>query len=208
MFRNMFRTICLSIALAYAPGFPVMAQTDVRGICVVLSVEGASVVSAPGNGRRAAEVGLGLGRGATLRTEHNARVTLQCDSELRVVVGPASEIAVARLVDDAQQTFGMRLMQGIAGFFSDGDDTGETIQIRTPSAVAAVRSTEWAMRVTEGASAVFAREGAVFVFGETETVQLGPGDGVDVTADGTVGSVVQWGQLRIDRFAELLGPDW
>jgi len=204
----MFRTICLSIALAYAHVVPVMAQTDVRSICVVLSVEGTSVVSAPGNRRRAAEVGLGMGRGATLRTEANARVTLQCYSDLRVVVGPASEIAVARLVDDAQQTFGMRLMQGIAGFFSDSDDTGETIQIRTPSAVAAVRSTEWAMRVTEGASAVFAREGAVFVFGETETVQLGPGDGVDVSAGGTVGPVVQWGQLRIDRFAELLGSDW
>ena len=204
----MLRTICLAVALACAPAAHAVAQTPGPGICVIVSVDGASVVSAAGAGRLPAEVGLGLGRNATLRTGPEARVTLQCDGDLRVIVGPASEIAVGRVVGDAPRTFLMRLMEGIAGFVTDGTESGGGVQIRTPSAVAAVRSTEWAMQVTDGASAVFARQGAVFVVGETGRVRLGPGDGVDVSAEGAVGPVVQWGQPRIDLVAELLGRDW
>lgn len=74
--------------------------------------------------------------------------------------------------------------------------------------MAAVRSTQWAMQVTDDTSAMFARDGPVFVLGDTGTARLGSGDGVDVAADGTLGAVVQWGQPRIDRISELLGPAW
>lgn len=46
------------------------------------------------------------------------------------------------------------------------------------------------------------------VVGETGRVTLGPGEGVDVASTGAVGPVVQWGQARINLFADLLGPDW
>ena len=204
----MFRTLFLVVVLCIAPVSDALAQTPVQGGCVILSVEGEAVVSAPGAGRRAAELGLGLGRNSTLRTEPEGRVTLQCDGDLRVLVGPASELTVLRLLEEVPQTFGMRLKRGIAGFLFNGGDDGGGVQVRTPSAVAAVRSTQWSMQVTDGASAVFARDGTVFIFGETGTVQLSPGDGVDVSAEGEVGPVVQWGQRRIDLLAELLGPDW
>jgi hypothetical protein len=204
----MLRAVFLAIVLCLAPASVALAQAAPQGICVIQSVEGAAEVSAMGAGRRAAEVGVALGRNATLRTEADSRVTLDCDRDLTVVVGPASELQVLRVFEDAPQTFGLRLMQGIAGFLFESSDDDAGVQVRTPSAVAAVRSTHWAMQVTGGASAVFARDGAVFVFGETGTVQLGPGDGVDVSADGVVAPVVQWGQRRIDLFAELLGSDW
>ena len=57
-------------------------------------------------------------------------------------------------------------------------------------------------------SAVFARDGAVFVVAEGGSVRLGAGEGVDVTQTGSVGAVVRWGQARIDLFDDLLGPDW
>lgn len=204
----MLRAVFLAFVMGIALVPQARAQTAAQGVCFVVSVDGAAEVSARGAGRFAARVGLGIGRNATLRTGSDTRVTLDCDGDLRVVVGPASEISVASVLDSAPRTFRMRLLRGIAGFLFDGPDRDKTIQVRTPSAVAAVRSTQWAMRITEGASAVFARRGAVFVFGETGRVQLGPGDGVDVAADGTMGPVVQWGQARIDLFAELLGPDW
>ncbi|MEQ6250314.1 FecR family protein [Sulfitobacter sp. HNIBRBA3233] len=204
----MFRPLLLCLALFCLPASSVFGQTGGRGICVIVAVEGSAMVSAPGAGRRAAEVGLALGSNATLRTGAGARATLQCNEDLRVLVGPSSQIAVARFAKEAPQTFGMRLVQGIAGFFYDSSQPDGTVQIRTPSAVAAVRSTEWAMRVTDGASAVFARAGAVFVFGDNGRVQLGAGDGVDVSATGAVGPVVQWGQGRIALFGDLLGPDW
>jgi ferric-dicitrate binding protein FerR (iron transport regulator) len=116
------------------------------------------------------------------------------------------ESTVARLVSGATQPVALRLLEGIAGFLYDGD--GDGVQVHTPSAVAAVRSTQWAMRIEDDASAVFAREGVVFVRGDEATVHLAPGDGVDVSANGDVGSVVRWGKARIDLFARLLGPGW
>ena len=194
----------LAAALMAALSAAVAAQGV--GACVVQSVDGRATVFAPGAGRHDAVVGLLIGANATLRTRAETRVTLLCPDNLRVVVGPATEISVARLVSGGPRPVALRLMRGIAGFLFDGE--GDGVQVSTPSAVAAVRSTEWALRVQGGATAAFAREGAVFVVGDTGTVRLGAGDGVDVTPGGEVGAVVQWGQARIDLFAQLLGADW
>ena len=197
---------CLFLAAALLVGFSAQLSAQDAKPCVIRSVEGRAIVSAPGAARHVAEVGLGMGANATLRTRAGARVTLLCPDDLRVVVGPETEIALARLVSGGPQPVALRLMRGIAGFLFDGG--GDGVQVRTPSAVAAVRSTQWAMRVGDGASAVFARDGSVFVQGDDATVRLGPGDGVDVSASGAVGPVVRWGQARIDLFARLLGPAW
>jgi hypothetical protein len=194
------------LGAALASGLSVAAVAQDAGPCVILSVSGDAVVSAPGAGRQTAVPGLGIGRNATLRTGPEARVTLQCPDALQVIVGPDTDIGVARIVPGGRQPVALRLMRGIAGFLFDG--TGDGVQVNTPSAVAAVRSTQWAMRVVDGATGTFAREGTVSVHGAEAAVRLTPGEGVDVTADGEVRPVVRWGQPRIDLFAQLLGPDW
>ena len=204
----MIRSFFLALALGLAPVSVAIAQAPEQGVCIISSVEGGAMVFARGVKSRAAEVGLGMGRSATLRTEAEGRVTLQCNDDLRVIVGPGSEHMVMRLMQEAPQTFGMRLKQGIAGFLFTAGEDGGSVEIRAPSAVAAVRSTQWAMQVTDRASAVFAREGTVAVSGQTGKVQLTPGDGVDVSSGGTLKPVVKWGQRRIDLYADLLGPDW
>lgn len=204
----MLRPLPLIAVLCAAPFFFAEAQTHQRGVCFILALEGAGRVLALGVGSRPAEVGLGLGRNATLRTGEGARATLDCDGNLRVVVGPGSEFQVLRIVDAAPRTLRLKIIRGIAGFIFDGSDADGGVQVRTPSAVAAVRSTAWAMQVADGDVAVFARDGTVFVVNETGSARLGPGDGVDVTANGTLGGVVQWGQPRIDLLSTLLGPSW
>jgi hypothetical protein len=201
---TMLRHLVIAVPLLACSAVSSAAQDTAP--CTVASVYGRAFVSAPGAGRHLAVVGLGMGANATLRTTAYARVTLRCPDDLRVVVGSSTEIAVARLVADSPQPVALRLLRGIAGFLFDG--AGDGVQVRTPSAVAAVRSTEWAMRVENDASAVFARDGTVFVQGSDGSVSLGPGDGVDVSAAGDVGQIVLWGQARIDLFATLLGPDW
>lgn len=196
----------LLLGAALASGLSFAAQAQDAGPCVILSVQGDAAVSAPGAGRLDAVPGLGIGRNATLRTRAEARVTLQCPDALQVIVGPDTEIAVARIIPGGRQPVALRLIRGIAGFLFDG--TGDGVQVNTPSAVAAVRSTQWAMRVVDGATATFAREGTVSVHGAEAAVRLTSGEGVDVTADGEVRPVVRWGQPRIDLFAQLLGPDW
>ena len=200
----MLRSLLLGAALAFCFSAEVSAQ-DAEP-CVVQTVEGRATVAAPGTRRKVAAVGLGMDANATLRTMANARVTLLCSDDLRVVVGSETEIAVARLLSGGPQPVALRLMRGIAGFLFNGD--GDGVQVHTPSAVAAVRSTQWAMRVEDDTSAVFARDGTVFVRGKDTTVRLAPGDGVDVSTDGALGPVVRWGQARIDLFAQLLGPEW
>src|SRR6056297_2828182 len=194
-FYSLAFVACLFIGLAG----PVAAQAP--GQCVITQTEGEAVVSARGAGRQPAVVGLGLGTNATLRTRADARVVMECSGGLRVVLGPDSRIRLSGLLQGAQAPLGLRLLDGIAGFLFDGDGS-DSVQVRTPSAVAAVRSTEWALRVRGRACGVFARDGTVFVVADGGTVRLGPGDGVDVTRRGAVGDVVRWGQARIDLFDE------
>lgn len=181
------------------------AHAQSSGTCLVQRVEGAAIVSAGGAARRPVEPGLALGPNETLRTTSGARVTLACSDNLKVVVGPDSEITVEGLLAGDVRPFGLRLLDGIAGFLFKGS---RGVQVRTPSAVAAVRSTEWAMRVHNGVSEVFTRAGTVSVTADGVSAQLGPGDGIDVSNTGELKPVVQWRPPRIARFSELLGPDW
>lgn len=192
--------VCLGLSM------PVLAQSD--NACVVARIEGAPVALADGGPAQPLTPGGTVAPGTRVRTGDNDRVTLACAEGLTVVVGPATEIAPVGVLEGGTRPFALRLLDGIAGFLKDAGGAGG-VQVNTPSAVAAVRSTEWAMRVADGASAVFTREGSVFVFGTGDAnTRLRPGEGIDVTPDGTLGPLVEWGQARIDRFGTLLGPDW
>ncbi len=201
--RSLLRALLASLLIGLV--HPAAAQTS--GTCIVKQVAGQASVSARGSGVRPAVIGLGLGRNAKLRTQAGGHVTMACSGGLEVIVGPETEIDVIGLLDGDAQPFGLRLMNGIAGFLFSSDNQ-DGVQVRTPSAVAAVRSTQWAMRVEDRASAVFARSGTVFVVAESGDARLSPGEGVDVSPSGAMGPVVRWGQARIDRFDALLGPDW
>jgi hypothetical protein len=199
-------TACRLIGLfatLFVVGSPAHAQPS--GTCTVQRVEGAAVVSAGGAARRPVEPGLTLAPNDTLRTPSASRVTLDCPDKLKVVVGPDSEVTVEGLLAGDVRPFGLRLLDGIAGFIFNGSSG---VQVRTPSAVAAVRSTEWAMRVNDGVSEVFTRTGTVTVTADGGSARLGPGDGIDVSDTGALKPVVQWRPPRIARFVELLGPDW
>lgn len=184
---------------------PTSAPTQAPGTCVVERVEGAAVVSATFLERREVKPGLAIGANDTLRTPSASRVTLMCPDKLKVIIGPDSVVTVEGLLAGDGRTFGVKLLEGIAGFLFKG--TGG-VAVRAPSAVAAVRSTEWAMRVNDGVSEVFTRNGTVTVTADGGSAKLGPGDGIDVSKQGELRPVVQWRPPRVARFGELLGPGW
>jgi hypothetical protein len=203
----MIQTRCrFGIAVACLLVFFGPAHAQPSGACVVQRIEGTAVVSAGGAPPRAAQTGQALAAADTVRTQSQSRITLACANNLKVVLGPDSVITVEGLLAAEAQTFGLRLLDGIVGFIFKGSGGG--VQVRTPSAVAAVRSTEWAMRWSNGVSEVFTREGTVAVSANGGSVRLGPGDGVDVSDSGEFKPVVQWRPPRIARFGELLGADW
>jgi hypothetical protein len=181
------------------------AQAQAPGTCVVERVEGAAVVSAAVLARHDVKPGMALGANDTLRTPSASRVTLLCPDNLKVIVGPDSVVTVEGLLAGDTRTFGLKILDGIAGFLFKGT---AGVQVRAPSAVAAVRSTEWAMRVSDGVSEVFTRTGTVTVTADGGSAKLGPGDGIDVSNRGELKPVVQWRPPRVARFGELLGPGW
>lgn len=195
----------IAVAAALTLAAPAPASAQPAGTCLIQRIEGTVTVSAGGAAPLAAQTGQALAASDTVRTLPASRVSLGCAGGLKVVVGPDSAITVEGVLAAGSQPFGLRLLEGIAGFVFKGSGG---VQVRTPSAVAAVRSTEWAMRWANGVSEVFTREGTVTVSADGGTATLGPGDGVDVSDTGALKPVVQWRPPRIARFGELLGADW
>lgn len=161
----------------------------------------------PGNESDTAVVGQLLSAGDRVSTNATGRATITCDTGLTITMGGDTVIVLDRIMTPTRRGPGIRLLEGIAGFLLPQPRAGG-FEVRTPSAVAAVRSTEWAMEVDQRATAAFVRDGAVTVAGSDGSVLLSPGEGVDVAATGTVGQVVEWGAGRIAGFNERLGPDW
>jgi hypothetical protein len=195
----------LGLALGFALATPTTSHAQAADTCSVQRVEGAATVATSGLTQRPVTAGMALGQGATLRTPAASRVTLLCPDNLKVVVGPASVVTVDGWLPGEGRTFGVGVLDGIAGFLFKGSTA---VRVRAPSAVAAVRSTDWAVRANEGVTEVFARSGTVSVSADGGTARLGPGDGIDVSKRGELNPVVKWRPPRIARFAELLGPDW
>lgn len=161
----------------------------------------------PGSDPATAVVGQLLNAGDRIRTNASGRATITCNTGLTITLGGDTVIVLDRLMTPNRRGAGIRLLEGIAGFLLPQPRSGG-FEVRTPSAVAAVRSTEWAIDVDQRATAAFVRDGAVTITGADGNVLLTPGEGVDVDADGGVGSVVSWGEGRIAMFDQRLGPDW
>jgi ferric-dicitrate binding protein FerR (iron transport regulator) len=75
---------------------------------------------------------------------------------------------------------------------------GRPFQVMTPQAVAAVRGTRWAVDAAADKTSVFVVEGRVSVRRPTTRrgVVLGPGEGVDVSADSAPLEVRRWPPAR------------
>ena len=190
--------------LALTPG---AARAQAETLCQIVRVTAGAVEIRRGRKRVVAVVGHVLATGDRLRTDAAGRATVRCDTGLTLDVGPATRIVLDGLLVPAPRGAGVRLLEGIAGFLLPAPRPGG-FEVRTPSAVAAVRSTDWAVAVEDGATAAFVRDGVVAVAGRSGAVALAAGQGVDVTARGAVGEIKAWGDARTRAFADRLGPDW
>jgi hypothetical protein len=82
-------------------------------------------------------------------------------------------------------------------------------EVRTPLAIASVRSTEWLVEHrADSGTAVFARKGGVDVASGREVHRLASGDGITITDTGEPPRVKQWSLERIARSGQALGFGW
>ena len=148
-----------------------------------------------------------LSAGDRIRTNATGRATITCSTGLTIILGGDTDIVLDRIMTPNRPNAGVRLLEGIAGFLLPQPRSGG-FEVRTPSAIAAVRSTEWAIDVDRTATAAFVRDGAVSLTASGGSVLLTPGEGVDVDSTGGVGQVVAWSESRIATVDQRLGADW
>lgn len=183
---------------------PVAAAGQEAAGCRVETVHG-TARSISGEGMRSLEAETQVGMQDWIETEEDALVALVCPDDLRITIGPATVVELVSAGEDDANWSAM-LPRGIARFarplFADA-----RFEVRTPSAVASVRSTEWVMDVADGATSVFVSDGEAEVSGREQSAVLAAGDGVDVASDGALSPVSQWDPARLEALNARLGPD-
>lgn len=157
---------------------------------------------------RLPRIGEGIQNADRIVTGPESRMTITCDDSMRVVIAGGTDIDLGTLTGAREsESYAAYLLRGLAGFILPIIGT-RRFEVRTPSAVASVRSTEWLVEVADDATAVFVREGLVSVVAAQGGGLLEAGDGIDVTAAGIAGPVKEWGAARRDAIAARLGANW
>lgn len=145
-----------------------------------------------------------------IETGAATRVEIRCDDGVVLTIGVATEVNLEVLsgTGPGPAEAILQLIRGIVGVVAP-DPGPRRFQVRTPLAIASVRSTSWL--VEHGAAdgtAVFVRDGRVAVRGPTASVVLVEGEGITIEPDGTPGDVKVWGPPRIARSVDALGFGW
>jgi hypothetical protein len=202
------RAMILALA-ALGPGLPRPANAE-QGPEVAARVarrEGSAILLRPGD-ERPLEAGDELRRGDRITTGPAAKVRLEFADGLVVVVGPGTEVGVDDYLRPAGGDGGsglelvLDLLVGIVRLIGPAEAGPRRVQVRTPSAIASVRSTEWIVDATPaGATGVFVRVGTVEVAGRAGvggSVVLEPGQGTDVRPGAAPTPPATWRPARRD----------
>lgn len=148
---------------------------------------------------------------AKFATDDETRVLITCGDGTVVTIGTRTEINLENLVaiSGRREPVAMQLIYGIIGLFLP-DATGAGFEVRTPVAIASVRSTRWLMEWDpKDAAAVFVRSGTVTVRGTISgRYILREGEGITIAAGGETGPVKTWGAARIEQSIGRLGFEW
>jgi ferric-dicitrate binding protein FerR (iron transport regulator) len=147
------------------------------------------------------------GIGCVLQTTASQRQILRCRDGL-TVEGEAG--AAFNLVDRNQdaQPDAVNLQSRAIFIDAPAQSVRQGFQIMTPQAIAAVRGTQWAVDVSGGRTSVFVVTGRVAVRrvqGNTRSVSLGPGEGVDVEPGTSPLIVRRWPAARAAALLARLG---
>ncbi len=190
----------------------VMASTQAASAerrCVVEAIKGRSVEYRSGSkwiDLKAAA----LPHGATrIRTGPQTRLKITCDDAIVITIGRRTEVELSRLVGRSGSRVDtvLSLDNGILGV-SAPHRTWRHFRVRTPLAIASVRSTDWIVTQTDAATAVFVDHGRVQVlaFGNHETLEAG--QGADIRSNDTAITAETWAAERVSDTKARLGFAW
>lgn len=151
-------------------------------------------------------VGAQVSAADRIRTGPEAKLQLALRDGSTLIIGPASEVALAdlRIAEGGPLTAVIELFSGLLRART-GAAPVDLFEVRGRTAIASVRGTHWVVEGSAENTAVFVIEGAVGVapLRPGEAVTLEPGEGTDVPAGAAVPAPKRWGQTRVRRVLEL-----
>lgn len=136
-----------------------------------------------------------------IRTGADGRAEVTFNDGSVLTVGPDSEVAISAFAPDPQGSNAViDLLSGIVRVTVNKATQWGRFDVRTATAVASVRGTDYLVEDTGTASAVFVAEGRVAVSSRAGagTVVIRAGQGVDVSSEPAPLVVKTWGAKRRD----------
>ena len=195
------RRLVLASALAsWLPFGGARAQAERQAAGRVVARDG-SVVVVRAEGDRPLEPGDAVYRGDQIRTGPAAKLRVECEGGLVIVIGPRTEIGIDEyLPPQGGSGLGMvlGLLTGIVRLIGPAQ-VPQRLEVQTRVALASVRSTDWLVQAAPPGTGVFAREGRVEVRSTAGgSVLLEPGFGTDVAPGAPPTPPKAWGAARRD----------
>lgn len=138
----------------------------------------------------------------SVRAAADARAEVTFSDGSVLTVGPNSEVAISFFAPEAQESSAvLDVIAGIARLTVNKATSWGRFDVRTTTAVASVRGTDYLVENTGAKTAVFVAEGRVAVSSRagSGTVILRDGQGVDVPAERAPLTVKTWGAKRRDE---------
>lgn len=170
-------------------------------MCVVSGLRGPATVLRDGSSTR-------LARGAALRSDDQlvtgakARLRIGCSGGVEITIGPDSSVSMRAIAEAGSGGRSLiDLIGGILRIALAPHVDRNRLELRTPTAVAAARSTAWVTEADAAKTAVFVIAGEVSVRSRQtgDAVGIPAGFGTDVAASAAPSAPVRWGQPRVDR---------
>lgn len=203
--RTAFAGLALAAAVSALPAAAVARD------CSVDAAEGAEIRSWHNGAWSGLATGARIPPEAKVVTGPGSRVNISCDDGIVITIGPGTEVNLERLAGASGPGTSvlLQLVEGIIGLVAP-QRSWSVFEVRTPVAIASVRSTEWLVELApSGEAAVFVRAGVVAVRSNSGSPSsLGPGEGITVAADGAAGPVKTWRAARIAQATGAVGFGW
>ncbi|MCB8822536.1 FecR family protein [Microvirga rosea] len=146
------------------------------------------------------------GVGCVVQTDSSRRQVLHCRDGLSITTEEGADFTVTDDNRDGRPD-GAVLRRGAVLVDAPSPSVRRGFQILTPQAVAAVRGTQWAVDVDANKTAVFVVSGRVSVrrVQGARSVNLNPGEGVDVDTGTAPLTVRRWPAARAAALLARLG---
>lgn len=147
-------------------------------------------------------IGVALYQDDRLTTDADSRVEIKAVDGSILVIGGSSRVSLANF-DTAAAEGGaaalIELFEGILRIDLSDDSAWDRFEVRTNTAIASVRSTQWIVEALPAKSAVFVVDGIVTVTDRIGrgAVELMAGDGTDIPFGAQPGAPKKWGKRRV-----------